>query len=228
MKLFNIVDDLKLIITHGLIPQDIKISDDLIVQWVNNQRALWLANEYNKGRDIRNNEKQVLKNVKLETVDGSTLSTDFNSGITVLKSVRQIPRNLQLLVRDAITSIRPLNVISERVNLVPREQAVYSGNGILNRNKLFAFKHDDYIFIKYGDQANKSDIITSVAIEGVFEDPLVVNTFNDEVDYIWDGIDDYPISAHFIEYLKAQILQANVQVFMQMHKDNSQNDEHDN
>ncbi len=227
MKLPNIIDDLLLIMTHANTPQAHKVRKEQIRQWVNNQRALWLTNEYNKGREVRNNEMQILHTVELEVIDSSELSTVIDSETRVLKSKYPVPRNLQLMLRDTLISIRPLTVIGERLNYVTREQAIYSGNGVLNGKFLYAFKHNDYIYVKYGKQADKSEIIKKVSIEGVFEDPFTVDVFNNTEYAIIDGINEYPVSMQFVEYIKGQVLQQDFNALMQVPKDNKPNDEQD-
>lgn len=225
MNLPSIVDDLKLIITHANPIQAHKVTKAQLRQWINNQRALWLTNEYNKGRGIRNNEKQVLYNVELVVVDSAELSTEIDSEIRVLKSKYPIPRNLQLMLRDTLVSVRPLDVTSVRINYVPRELAIYSGNGVLNGKYLFAFKHDDHLYIKYGSQADTANILTNVSIEGVFENPFEVDRFNETEDDILLGKEHYPVSMQFVEFIKSNVLQNDFGALMQMPKDDKPDDE---
>jgi len=227
MNLPSIIDDLLLIVNHGSIPQAHKIRREQLVQWVTNQRALWLSREYNKGRGIKNNEMQTLDNVQLEIVDEANMYAAFNCTIPLLRSTKKLPRSLQLLFSDTIVSIRPHGIVQARINYVSREQAVVSGNGIFNRSHVYAFIYNDYLYIKYGSKANKGNIIKKVNVEGVFENPLAVDIFNNIDDAILLGKAEYPISMQFIEYIKGQILQADVQVLLQMPKDITANDEAD-
>ena len=224
MTLPKIVYDLKLIIHNGHIPDDTRFDDRQLVYWINTQRSLWLTNEYNKKREIRNNEKQLLRNVPMSIVDSNEITT-VSSGVKLLRTTAKLPRTLNGQYRDMIISIKPLNIINVPFNYVTVEQASYCGEGVLNANMLYFFKYNDYIYCKYGKQTLKIPILERVTIEGVFENPLDVDEFNSDYDYLWKGTTEYPISAKFIDYIKAEILKLNVGIFMQMPIDNNNDDE---
>jgi hypothetical protein len=227
MKLPKILDDLMLIISKAKVPNATRYDKRLLSHWVDTQRALWLSNEYNKGRDIMNNEVQIINSIEMQIDTASSVATSLPSGIALLKSTVQIPRTIQLQTRDGITAIRPLNKQFARFNYVPREQAVYSGNGMCNRNMIFFFKIDDYLYAKYGTQNLKNNIPTHVSVEGIFESPLEIDDFNNTFDYIWNGTHEYPISMKFVEYIKNAILETNFISMLTAPEDNSANDEHD-
>jgi hypothetical protein len=92
---------------------------------------------------------------------------------------------------------------------------------------IYFFKIDDYIYAKFPDTHLRVNIPTNVMIEGVFENPLEVDDFNETIDNIWDGIDEYPISRKFIEYLKNAILTTNFAPMLSIPSDSTGNDEND-
>ena len=222
----EIVYDLKMIISNGRISDDTVFDNRLLVTWINKQRALWLYNEYNKGREVMNNEVQALKEVEFAVIDGN-ISNSIMTNCKLLQSIQTIPRTMAIQIRDMITAVRPLQVTSQRFNYVSREEAVYSGNGKFNRDMLFIFKHGDRLYIKYGDKNERTQIPKVLRVEGVFENPLEVDIFNGTIDNIWDGVDEYPISARFIEYLKGEILKSNVTSLLTYPEDRSNNDNYD-
>lgn len=224
MKLKEIIYDLKLIISNGKIPDDSKFDNRLIVNWINNQRSLWLTNTYNKKVEPRNNEVQVLNCVDFTLIDSNEYD-DINTNITLLKSDNKIPRTLDVYTRQMITAIRPLDAVGRKINFVNRERAIYSGNGILNRDMLYSFIHNDYMYIKYGEKEWRTAIPRKLRLEGVFENPLEVDVFNNTIDNIWDGINEYPISRRFIDYIKAEIIKLDIQAFIASPLDDSNDDE---
>lgn len=227
MKLMNIVDDLLLSIRRLNVPNANKIDKRLLVQWINNQRALWLTNEINKGREFMNNEVQTLKSVAMKPDADSSFFTTTPRGYTILKSELPLPRVIQFQVRDGVVSVRPRNKQFQRFNYVAREQAPYSGNGKYNRGMIYFFKIDDYLYAKYATDNLNVNIPTDVMLEGIFENPLEVDDFNNTVDNIWNGIDEYPISMKFVEYLKSAIITANFAQMLAVPSDNTNNDEDD-
>lgn len=227
MKLPNIIDDLELIFHKANVHNETMITKPLIDQWLMNQRALWLSNEFNKGREIRNNETQTLFSVEMELDKTSSIVFQLPGGITLLKSKKKLPRTLQFQTRDGLIAIRPLNKQFPRYNYVSREQAPFSGNGKYNSNMVFFFKSDDYLYAKYAEDNLKVNIPIRLMVEGIFENPHEVDTFNDTIDNIWDGIDDYPISMRFIEYIKGAILETDFSKLIVMPTDTNNNDQND-
>jgi hypothetical protein len=226
MKLPNIVDDLLLIISRGSIPQSSIFDKRLIIQWITNQRALWLYNEFNKGREFRNNELQILNDVELEIDTESSMLNSLPYGTTLLRSVETLPRTIQFTSRDGIVSIRSQNKQIQRFNYVPREQVPYSGNGMFNKSMIYFFKIDDRLYAKYGPDSLRINIPNTVIVEGIFEDPLEVDEFNGFDDNIRNGISEYPVSMRFVEYIKNAILETNFLKLITAPADMSGDDQH--
>jgi len=227
MKLPHIIDDLVLTLTRINTPNANMLDRRLLVQWLTNQRALWFANEVNKGRELMNNEIQSLTEVEMELDTSSSFYTTVPIGVSVMRSKKRLPRTIQFQTRDGLISIRPQNKQMQRFNYVAREQVPYCGNGKYNKSMIYFFKIDDYLYAKFGEESLKVNIPTKVGIEGVFENPLEVDTFNGTEDNIWDGVDEYPISMKFIEYLKNTILTTNFVPMMSTPSDTTANDEND-
>lgn len=226
MTLPKIINDLQLIIHNGHVPDDSKFDDRQLIYWVNTQRALWLTNEYNKKREIRGNETQTLKDVSMSIVDANEVTTTL-SGTKILKSDKEIPRTLNGQYRDMLLNITPLDFTHIPFNFIGVHQVPYCDEGILNSNMLYFFKHNEYLYCKFGKMTKKLPILKKVSVTGVFEDPLQVDEFNETYDNIVTGIDNYPISAKFLDYIKAEIIKLDVSTFLQMPIDMNNNDENE-
>lgn len=226
MKLPEIVYDIKTIIHGGKIPDDTIFDNRLIAHWIDTQRALWLTNEYNKGIELENNEVQTIYDLEFEIIDSSELQI-YDTDINVLRSKITVPRTLTSRTRDLITGIRGIDVLGHKLNYVRREQALYSGNGMFNRSYLYVFKHNDYLYIKYGNQNRQSAIPLHLRVEGVFEKPMEVDVTNNTIDNIWKGVTEYPISVRFVQYIKGEIIKADVNTLFNTVKDSANNDEYD-
>lgn len=225
MTLPELIYDVKTIIQSGKLSDDSIYDSRLITYWLNTQRALWLNNEYNKGRYVRNNEVQVLFNVEMQVINADE-TTGLNLGGQLVRSVNPLPRNIEIHSRDLITAVRSVDMIYRKaINYVSRDQAVFSGNGMMNRNELFAFKVNDYLYLKYGEQSQRDQIPLHLRVEGVFENPLEVDEFNGTLDQIWNGITQYPISAKFVDYIKGAIMQGNVIPMIKFPRDTQNNEE---
>lgn len=224
MKLPELVENIKSYLYNNRIPNSNKLDDRQIIHWINRQRALWLRREYNQMREVRNNEKQILYKISLEVIGDEFSPITLNNNMSILRSSYKVPRTIQYHVNDGILAVRGVNKLSERISYTDRESALYKGNGWFNRKKIFAFKDDDYIWIKYGPNADKDKIIKYVQVEGVFENPLEVDIFNGTPYAIQKGDSEYPISAAFMDFIDSEILKINVQRFV---SDGNPNDEED-
>jgi hypothetical protein len=224
MKLPNLIYDIKTIVHRSKIPDDTNITNRLIVNWINNQRALWLTNHYNKGRDFKNNEIQSLHDVEFEILDANE-TNDIESGNSIIKSKKKIPRVLQISNKPIYTGYRSLDITEPNITMISRNRAPYAGNGILNKYRLFIYPYNDYFYLKYGIARPTSSIPLHFTIEGIFENPLEVDDFNETYNNILDGIDEYPISMSFVDYLKGEILKLDVQSLYSMPADENNDDE---
>ena len=50
------------------------IDDRLLYEIINQQRALWIKNEQNKGRSIEDNVRQTINGIELQVADDSTFN----------------------------------------------------------------------------------------------------------------------------------------------------------
>lgn len=184
------------------LPDDYKhIDKRLIIRVLNEQRAIWLKNQFNQNRSIDNIVKQsIYVDVKLvnrvETVEA--LSKD-----NILKSTVEIPETLNRHHKDTIMSVSNYDILSEKYNYITKEQAIYSGNGFTNRNKIFCFLYKDHLFIKTTKSNPKINLIKKVVIEGVFEDPVEAFELNNNTDSFYM---EYPIPITSFTYIKQNII----------------------
>jgi len=224
MKLPELVQNIRTVFYNNRIPNSNLIDNRQIIYWINEQRALFLKQEYNKVRLPDNNEKQILYNIELEPYTDGFMPITINENTTLLRSKLKLPRTIQYIIGDGIISVRSTNILSERINYVTREEVIYKGNGIFNRKSIYAFKSEDYLWIKYASNSDKSRIIKTVILEGIFEDPLSVDIFNNTPDLIRFGNSEYPIAEAFLPFIEENIFKINIQRFI---KDLNPNDEED-
>jgi len=223
MNLPKIIYDIRNVLSNGELTDDSKIDNRLIYQWVNNQRNLWLVNSFNKNRPPDNTEIQVLRNVELEAVNDSTL-TGSDSSVGVLKTKIRIPRTIQWNNNSGITSVRRSGITSKPIQLVHHNKANYVGNGMFNYNGLFAFRIDDFLYIKHGKTSSNLDIPKSLDIYCVLEDPLNIDTINKN-HAMWEGDSEYPVGQKMIEYMKGEVFKSNISLFLNAPKDIKNDDE---
>ena len=173
---------------------------------INEQRSLWLRNEYNKNRTIDPYVIQTLSCIPMELVDPIQCCVSVPNGCKILRSAAQIPNTIEFFYTKGIASVGPADLTKPRFILVDYSRVPYVGSGRTNQNSIYAFIYDQYIYlISRGPNVN---LITNITIRGIFEDPTSLASFLDCSGGSCYSIDDpYPLNLWMWAYIKPQVLQ---------------------
>lgn len=188
---------------------DSEISDSYILYLYGILRAKYIRqseNDFQKTTSILTTQTLCLALEKV-SINECNFNIDCNE---IVRTVLSIPKPLDLNIGTSITSVKPTNRIAVPFNFISKEKAIYSMKSPFNKS-IYAFLDNDMkIYLLSGsDSLNLLDCLT---ITGIFEDPLELlsytNCCNCEeatpcIDY--DTI-DYPLPAHYIDIIKADIL----------------------
>jgi len=188
---------------------DLKFLDNrMLYQLINNQRNIFLKNEYNKGRSVEDNTKQIINGIELEVVSTSTFFP-VKADTRILKSKQLIPLPIELTHSLMITNIRNSSMISIPYNYVHRDRFIYAGNGKFNTKDIYVTLYDKHLYIKLRKDNPKIAMLTHISIEEVAENPVEVYMMGNtgtRMDY--DPFDEvYPIGEAMWTYIKGYILQ---------------------
>jgi len=205
------------------------ISDDDVLDirqlgfWLDNQRALWLRNELNKNRTIDDNVIQDLGAVELE-IDDRVVDNTFIQDKKILKTTQQIPVTIERHNSPTITRVGSLDYKDRPFSFIDFTDVPFAGNGKFNKNEIFAFLLNGYMYIISNCNNPKWKSIKYINIRGVFENPEEAATFS-HVDGTACYTDDskYPINKWMLPYLKDAILKADLQQFIKPIMDNTNN-----
>ena len=221
MKLPELIQNIKSTLYNSRVPNTTLLDNRQIIYWINKQRALWLKREYNQLRSPQQNEKQVLNDIELKVYKNIVYPINIITH-TLMRSKLKIPRTIQYNISDGVLGVFGKDRFDIVLNYTDRNSVIYKGNGVFNRKQIFVFKDNDYLWLKYANNLDKSRIVKNVVLEGVFENPLEVDEFNNTNDNIYEGIDEYPVSEAFLEYIEEGIYKINPNKFI---KDEQANDE---
>lgn len=190
---------------NNQISDDVDIDKSQIVYHINNQRALWIRNEYNKpGRKMDPSLIQDFGCLKLIEVD-SAECCEVSTDCIVLRTEKKLPNFIDFHTGPAITRVGPVNKINVPFNFVNREMAILS---VYNKfaKGVFAFWQNNYIYI----------IVTNVDltfleylnVRGVVEDPTKLADFKcaNSEDACFSYDTEYPISNWMLPYIKEPIM----------------------
>ena len=111
------------------------IDDRMIIRLINEFRTVYIKNHYNQNRSIDRGLTQTV-NLAVGPVDQSTMDY-VNSTDRVLKSYQSVPKIIKLSHRDMVISVRNAKILSDNYNYITKEDAIYAGNGRMNRKDIF-------------------------------------------------------------------------------------------
>lgn len=175
-------------------------------------RALYLRNKLANNFKPSDNVTQTLLDVELEVVDQSEISL-FTTHSRILKTKRQIPKFIATSHQNGLLTVRNPRVLNANFNIVEKKAAPYTGNGRGNMRDVFTFLYNGYIYVKLSKDNPKIGLLTTLSIEGLFEQPTEVFSFNKpelentrELQY-----EDYPINDSDWLYIKQLILKGDTE-----------------
>ena len=193
---------------------DTDITDDYIIQLINQQRSLWVTNEYSKiGTVIDSKLIQDLPVAQTEKVD-TILVTDpntigFVSNGRYIRTVLEVPRAVETRTRTLYTRIGAPDSLALEYPFIPYSQINYSGNGRFNTDVTHAFHSMDHIYLTSNTETHQ--FVKGINIRGVFEDPIEAFNFNRTATECWTMDNEYPLSERLFNYIKPKILEQFIQ-----------------
>ena len=203
----NIIYDITEILRGNQISDDVELDGRQIMFSVNNQRALWLRNEYNKsGRQIDHNIIQDLGCVTMIAVDAAECcDTTISLGCKVLRTELKVPNTIELHTGTGITRVGPINKVITPFSFIPHNRVQFEDNKYATK-QIQAFLLNNYMYLITPTIEAKS--LDKINIRGVFEDPREAAAFShcDGTTCYDKSVNTYPINSWMYAYLKEQVL----------------------
>jgi hypothetical protein len=207
------INEVRLRIRQLNLYDDDKLDDRLIKFWINNQRSLWLRNDMNKPHDVDESIIQPLVD-KLEVADRSLVPV-YLTGYSVLRTVHDIPKPIELNNGDGIMEVGPVDEIARRFSYVNISRARFAGNGRWNSRVIFAFRYGLRFLVISKDMESGSFLkyMRYLKIRGVFYNPEELANFT-HVDGspCYSDNDDYPMNEWMWNYIRDQITKDNFEL----------------
>lgn len=152
------------------------ISDDDAIDvrqlevWVKDYRAEMLKQRFDKNPfNIEDTFIQYLPELDVEKVDSSSV-TGLTSGRYLMKITKAIPATIRRKgYTGTLLHIGSSDKLNHSFTITDYATAIDSGNGRFNRDEIFAFPYNGYIYLYSKGDVTKT--IYHVDIQGVFEDP---------------------------------------------------------
>jgi hypothetical protein len=174
---------------------------------INEQRSLWLRNEYNKNRSIDPYVVQTLGCVELEPVNPIDCCITVPTGCKVLRTVRPIPNTIEFFYTKGVVSVGSPDIVKARLSLIDYARIAFIGHGRTTSKTVYAFLYDGYMYLI--SKSPEYLMTKYITIRGIFEDPTTLGEFiNCETNQTcWKPSDPYPLNMWMWSYIKPYILQ---------------------
>ena len=181
-------------------------SYEMYTDLINEQRALWIRNEYNKNRSIDPYILQDLNCLELELVNPIDCCVDVPSGCKVLRTKKQIPNTIEFYFTKGISSVGPADIMKPRFTLIDYSRVPYVGHGRTTGKSIYAFLYGGYIYITSKDISHT--LIKYITLKGIFEDPTSLGEYINcqGNNTCWSPSDPYPINQWMWAYIKGEVL----------------------
>lgn len=185
---------------------DSRYTDDLIVDWINNQRAYIVRKELEKyGSVIDENVTQPLGCVPVSIADTGECCSG-SSDCSVLRT-EIIPLPVKMINTVLITHVGTTDKLKPPFSFVDYDRAIWCGNGAFNKNIIFAFYYNNKVYIKTHPDNLYGQGLQKISVRGVFQDPRKAFDFaHCNGDDCWTYDSEYPINNDTVELLKDNIL----------------------
>lgn len=198
-------------------PDDLNISDRQIEFMINYLREKLIVQHLQKGRSISSIYKQDLGQVSIQKIDRG--EGVLLSNTSVFRTTKKIPQPIELDQQDLFTYIGGIDKQSPFIYKT-KANAKWNAYTKYSSKLPLAYYSNGYMYIT--NCSNQG--LKWINIEGVFNNPREVSKFktNGESCYNPD-IDIYPISGRFIDMINELIKSKELNTFLQIAENNTNN-----
>lgn len=208
----HLIADIRGIASSGGNPNEFKVSDEQILYWVEEVRAMLISQKLNKKDDINDSWIQYINCIELEQVE-DTFCCLASSDCMLLRSIKQIPSTIDTWKDNMIMYVTTVG--GESINRSnPVRQRYNKYNKYTSTNRVW-FLRDDYIYI-INDQ-----VLQYISLAGLFETPSDLSEFvacDGEVCFTLDS--PYPISLNMASEVTDIIIKTKINPFFAFPMDN--------
>jgi len=184
---------------------DIDISPREILFELNNQRNLFLRNEYNKNRSIDADTIQDLGCVEIEAIDPSECC-NISTSCKVMRTVLEIPTLIELYNDIALTRVGPINKALKEYSRTTLEGAKWVGNGKYTKNEIYVYYDNHRIYLISNNDKHK--FIDYINVKGILENPSDAISFTNcsTNNACYSSDSKYPVKAWMFNYIQGEVI----------------------
>lgn len=181
------------------------LSLELIKYHIINIRASLIKNDLNKGHSVDSYIVQNLGCLELETADKGCC--DVPVGCYVLKTIQKIPSTIEMHNRQMITRVGPVDITSKPFQLIEYERVPFTGKNRFTKNLVKYFIKDGYIYLVINNDNPLYWGLTTINVQGVFEDPTEISSFNNcDGNNCYDDTKSFPVKSWMIPAIQELVI----------------------
>ena len=216
--------DIRGLIRNYHITDEDYLTNRQIEFWIVQQRESWIKK---RDRLFIYSDHSLMQTIVSEiySVDRSHESTNMPVYYKILRTSQQLPRTINFESWDGIISAGPVDIAAPRFNHCESQEAIYSGNGRFNRDQIYSFLMNQYLYIISRSYDNYWELISEASITGIFADPRDVGTFSHvDGEPCWTADTEYPLNNELWGYMKAEIIKGNIDALIKIPVDQANDD----
>lgn len=207
----KLIYDIRGMLRNYHIVDEDTLTDRQVEFWIIAQRATWINKRDTAYIKADHAFAQTLTSDVI-SIDRSFMPTRVPAGYRILRTKTVLPTLINFKSWDGVINTGPIDMVSERFNHSEYRESIASGNGRFNKNEIYSFINDDYLYIISKSLKGYWSLLSQVAVMGIFNDPRDVGNFKHvSGEACWTLDMEYPISLDLWNYMKDQIRQNNLE-----------------
>ena len=211
ITLSHLVYDIKQIATSGSLPNDFDLSNETIIYWIEQTRAILIAQSFEKKDQINDSFIQYLPCIKMEEVVNSNCC-DGPQDCKILRSVKKIPGTVDSYLDNMIISVK-----TPSGEMIPKSnpfKSMYQNNLKYSKGKRSWYIKDDYLYVI------NEKFLDYVDIAGLFESPSDLGNYSTCSGQSCFTVDsEYPVSMNLATQITNIVIKDKIMPFLRMPKD---------
>lgn len=219
MTLREMTYDLKMELQNNILSDDSRLSDRRLRFWIKSKRYDFIKKRENQKY---RHDQQLVQNMAplvISTIDSSLDPVNLPVGYSIKKSNLKIPRTIYFNeMDDGIRWVGPLGQIDKSYTYVPFEDINFMMNSKYNSDEIFAFRLNDYLYLKGKSLLLKT--LSWINVRGIFADPMDLASYTDQNGKKIFSIDHtYPINDDLWKFMKDELFKTNIESLTQVPAD---------
>ena len=205
---------------YNLNSDDSNIDDRLIIDLIEQNRAVDLRNEYSRNRSIHPSVKQTFC-LEMELVDSYTCCDGLLTGCLVLKSKTKLPDTIELHQKDGIISVKPADLFASQITHITLDRVPLVGNDDVSKLLTYSFIFKGYLYAF--SKIKKKMLINKLEVTAVFSNPYETASLSCDSSHCLTYDDTYPLTEWMWQSLTMPKTMDNLRSKFMIPQDNNNN-----